>query len=238
MPAIAAFVSENPSTKVICKSSEQLLRLDHGEAHIAVRAGSRPKDPDYVVQALKGVRFGLYAHADYFARFGRPESPAGFDKHRFIVREDTRNPTLFERWLTKHVRDDQIVLRVSYPRTGDQALLNGIGIGFMPECAAKAHPSLVPAVRSRSSWTIPLWLLTHVDLHRTRKVQSMLQKIKTLDERGWQSMPDRSARPLGRGAFRLVRVWLFVQSFQRCLMCFPKPPMVYFIAVSRSVLSE
>ncbi len=190
MPAIAAFVSENPSTKVICDSGEQLARLEHGEAHIAVRAGSRPTDPDYVVQKLKGIQFGLYGHADYFARFGQPKRPADLAKHRFVVRAATSKSTLFERWLAKHINDDQVVLRVSYPRTGDHAILNGLGIGFMPESSALSHSSLIPAIPSRSSWTIPLWLVTHVDLHRTRKVQSMLEQIKALDEQEWRCVPD------------------------------------------------
>ncbi|MEM7750804.1 MAG: LysR family transcriptional regulator [Pseudomonadota bacterium] len=190
MPAVAAFISENPSTKVICDSGEQLARLEHGEAHIAVRAGSRPKDPDYVVQRLNGIQFGLYGHVDYYAKFGQTEQPADLADHRFVVRAATTKSTRFERWLAKHISDDQVVLRVSYPRTGDHAILNGLGIGFMPESAAQSHPSLIPAVPSRPAWTIPLWLVTHVDLHRTRKVQSMLEKIKALDEQKWFCMPD------------------------------------------------
>ncbi|MEM6498395.1 MAG: LysR family transcriptional regulator [Pseudomonadota bacterium] len=188
MPAIAAFISENPSTKVICNSGEQLVKLEHGEAHVAIRAGKRPSDLDYVVQRLKGIQFGLFASADYCSEFGQPLKPADLDKHRFIVRQVTGHSTTFERWLAKHISDDQIVLRVSYPRTGDHAILNGTGIGFMPESFARSHPSLIQAIPSRSSWKIPLWLVTHVDLHRTPKVQSMLGKIKALDECGWQGM--------------------------------------------------
>jgi hypothetical protein len=35
------------------------------------------------------------------------------------------------------------------------------------------HPLLPP----NNGWSVPLWVVTYVDLHRTEKVQAMLRKI-------------------------------------------------------------
>ena len=38
----------------------------------------------------------------------------------------------------------------------------------------------------RDEWTAPLWLVTHVDLHRTVKVQAFLKFLKAEAE-GWDT---------------------------------------------------
>jgi hypothetical protein len=51
--------------------------------------------------------------------------------------------------------------------------------------ALSSHPELVEVVERRDIWSVPLWIVTHVDLHRTTKVQSFLRylkdRIKTLE---------------------------------------------------------
>jgi len=43
---------------------------------------------------------------------------------------------------------------------------------------AKRYPDLVQVLPPREEWSSPLWLVTHVDLHRTPKVQAFLQHLK------------------------------------------------------------
>ena len=50
MPAIHSFKSENPQVNVRLETSVELARLEVGEAHIAIRVGPKPVNPDYVVQ--------------------------------------------------------------------------------------------------------------------------------------------------------------------------------------------
>jgi DNA-binding transcriptional LysR family regulator len=37
---------------------------------------------------------------------------------------------------------------------------------------------LIEVMPSQKEWTAPLWLVTHVDLHRTTKVQAFLKFLK------------------------------------------------------------
>ena len=52
------------------------------------------------------------------------------------------------------------------------------GIGFLPVLQAKDDPNLIEVIPSREEWSGPLWLVTHVDLHRTTKVQAFLTHLK------------------------------------------------------------
>jgi len=58
------------------------------------------------------------------------------------------------------------------------AVRAGAGIGFMPVYLGEADPNLVQVLPPREDWTSPLWLVTHVDLHRTTKVQAFLKFLK------------------------------------------------------------
>ena len=58
------------------------------------------------------------------------------------------------------------------------AILAGAGIGFLPAFEADLHPELVEVHPHQNEWSGPLWLVTHVDLHRTTKVQTFLSFLK------------------------------------------------------------
>ena len=63
----------------------------------------------------------------------------------------------------------------------EQAVLLGFGIGFFPVHEAEKRPDLIEVVARQEDWQVQLWLVTHVDLHRSAKVQSFLKVLK--DER-------------------------------------------------------
>ena len=54
----------------------------------------------------------------------------------------------------------------------------GAGLGFLSTCDVGNDPDLVEVLPSRPEWSTPLWLVTHVDLHRTLKVQKLLAHLK------------------------------------------------------------
>jgi DNA-binding transcriptional LysR family regulator len=58
------------------------------------------------------------------------------------------------------------------------AVRAGAGIGFLPVFEAAPDPGLVEVLPPRPEWAPPLWLVTHVDLHRTTKVQAFLAHLK------------------------------------------------------------
>ncbi len=62
--------------------------------------------------------------------------------------------------------------------TMSEAVQSGAGIGFMARWEAARHPELVEVMDPLPEWSGKLWLVTHVDLHRTTKVQAFLQFLK------------------------------------------------------------
>ena len=121
---------------------------------------------------------GAYASAEYVAAYGMPKGPADYPKHRFVGPDDRENRAPYFQWLSKHVPDQAVTFRCTDSRAAEAAVIAGAGIGFLPEGVRRALPDLVEIHPPREEWSAPVWLVTHVDLHRTTKVQALLNFIK------------------------------------------------------------
>lgn len=177
MPAIRDFHIDHPQITLEFLASEQLARLDHGEAHVAVRAGAKPEEPDFVVTLFRSVRFGLYASQSYIDRAGHPE-PERLGEHRFVgaIGQPSRIP--FADWMTSNVEPEALALHTIDQQSLHSAVCAGMGLGFLPECDAGVRPDLVEVIAPADTWSTALWIVTHVDLHRTTKVQLFLEHLK------------------------------------------------------------
>ena len=183
-PALAAFQEEHPELTIKFLTDERVLRLEYGEAHVAVRAGSPPEQPDNVAQRLYGQQFALYASRSYVDRHGIPESLSEPGSHRFIGSTDDNPRAPFFRWLGDNLPVENITYRVNQITAATPALLAGVGIGFMTTWAADARDDVVQISAPREEWSSTLWLVTHVDLHRTTKVQMITNFLKDW-AKGW-----------------------------------------------------
>ena len=178
-PVFAAFQQAHPAVIIRFVSDMRVFRLDYGEAHVAIRAGGSPQEPDNVVLPLVKMPAGLYASADYIQRHGRPAAPQDFANHRFIGSDSLDSRAPFYRWMRTHVPPEAVTYRHSDPSANLDAVLGGLGIGFVPARTARDHPTLVEIMAPLPEWESQLWIVTHVDLHRSLKVQSFLSILKS-----------------------------------------------------------
>ena len=178
VPALAAFQAAHTDLTVRFLTGERLFRLEYGEAHVAVRAGTAPEQPDNVVQPFAPQRMALYASQDYVDRNGAPSGPEGFASHRFVAHDDKKFRAPHAKWMRVNVPDEAIVFRATDFRAIEEAVVSGSGIGFMPCWEAARRGGLVEIMPSIPDWSAPLWIVTHVDLHRTHKVQTFLTYLK------------------------------------------------------------
>lgn len=140
-PLLADFQKQHKDVVVRYLTGSRLFRLEYGEAHVAIRAGVAPDQPDNVVQPMLDLEMAAYASKGYVAEYGIPKGP------------------------------DEYAARVSDVR-------GGAGIGFIETSMAARDPDLVQIHAPRPEWSAPIWLVTHVDLHRTTKVQALLSFLK------------------------------------------------------------
>lgn len=172
--ALTPLLAEHPALNLRLRTDRRVLRLEYGEAHVAIRAGGRPEEPDNVVQLLGRRPASLYAAPAYLSAHGRPKSEADLDGHRFIADDldDSRAP--YFRWLVASGARRSV--HCNDPAGRLAALRAGLGLGFLVEGSESA--GLEQVLPPREEWDVPLWLVTHVDLHRTAKVQAAVAALK------------------------------------------------------------
>ena len=178
VPILAEFQARHPEVILRYLTDDRVFRLEYGEAHVAVRAGSAPQEPDNVAQPLGRHVTALYAGQSYVEAYGVPKDETELAGHRFVAHDNADSRAPFNRWLRARVPDSAIVFRSTDSRALEQAVVSGAGIGFLSLATAEQRPGLVEVLSPREEWTSPLWLVTHVDLHRTTKVQALLNHLK------------------------------------------------------------
>ncbi len=183
-PVLADFQRANPGLIIRYLTSERLFRLEYGEAHVAIRAGAAPEQPDNVVQPFfqGGVR--LAASSAYVARMGLPQTEADLANHVYVGRDTFLARAPFARWMRERVPESAYVFRTDDNLALLDAVVAGAGIGFMLDWEFKQRPDLVEVWPMQDEWVTPMWLVTHVDLHRTTKVQAFLSFLKER-AKGW-----------------------------------------------------
>jgi len=182
-PVLAKFRDLHPGLVVRYVTGDTILRLEYGEAHVAIRAGTAPNQPDNVVLPFVPGNVSLYASTSYIERRGRPTSESDLAGHHFVAM-DAMSRAPFEVWLRQHVPGENIVFLAHEAGVVVDAVEAGAGIGFVSCWEAERRPGLVRLFEPRPEWGAPMWIVTHVDLHRTTKVQTFLKFLKE-EAKGW-----------------------------------------------------
>lgn len=177
LPVLTEMMRRYPDLQPSLRTEERVLRLEYGEAHVAVRAGREPKEPDNVVQSLGFLPVGLYASAAYLDAHGHPVGAETLRQHRFIGLSDGAGHPPFADWLKD--QNARIALSSNDHATRLYAIKAGLGLGFLP-IGQGEDEGLVRVMDSRPEWAAPIWLVTHVDLHRSPKVQACTRLVRDL----------------------------------------------------------
>ncbi len=177
VPTIALFQDRHPDLRVRLISDTRLFRLEYGEAHVAIRAGKLPDQPDNIVQPFFTQTLKLVASKSYVERYG-PLTGDNVAEHRFVGTTEEAPRAPYYLWLNATVPARSIYFRASSMVAAKEAVLAGIGIGFVASWDQDRTDDLVEMLPPLEDWTAKIWLVTHMDLHRTAKVQTFVRHLK------------------------------------------------------------
>ena len=178
MPLVAQFRMRHPGLNVRYVSSDRVLRLAYGEADVAFRVGAEPTDLDNVVQAFATLAMGIYGHRDLL---GDDETLPGIEHLMGMpwVGPDPETPNApFVAWLREQDPKNQFAFRSPSIAAMWHAVIAGIGIGFLPTRLGDVQRDLVQLAEPKPDWDEQIWMVTHVDLHRSAKVQAFVRALK------------------------------------------------------------
>lgn len=176
--ALNHYAGQNPDSTVRCILDAAIAKLEYGEAHVAIRGGRKPNDPDNVVIRMRPLESGLYAHESYVQKHGKPRGVDEFGDHAFIGIMNSGTAAAPYAWLEKRVPDLQYRFLSPHFHSRVHALMAGIGIAFLPVEEADRRSDLVEIMPPSRVWRTKMWVVTHGATHRTPKVQSFLQSLR------------------------------------------------------------
>ena len=163
----------------------RIFKLEYGEAHVSIRPGAQPKDPDYVVQLLAEMDTSLYASQAYLDKHGPLKSLEDTKGHKFLSTISPLNNIASQRWMNENLDKSQIVFRGSDFNLLRDAVENGLGIAPLNYQIANRNSALLRLIPSPPQWDFKLWLVTHRDIHHSPKVQAFTQTLKQVVKNTW-----------------------------------------------------
>jgi hypothetical protein len=122
---LAGYASKkNPGLRIKLISEERALKLEYGEAHLAIRAGVKPIGPDNIVKHLLPVQFGMYAHKNYVKEMGKIQSSDDISRHKYVL--NTSIPIMsMHKWIADNIPLNNVVFKSSNHVALEKAVIDG-----------------------------------------------------------------------------------------------------------------
>jgi DNA-binding transcriptional LysR family regulator len=151
----------------VSNANEDLL---HGQADVAVRM-VEPTQQALVAQRIGEVPLGLHAHQRYLDAHGTPESLGDLKRYALIgfERETAGVRTLRTRGLKLQPAD--FAMRTDSDLCQLAAIRAGLGLGVCQVPLARRDPELVHVLPEALTFGLGVWVVTHEDLRRVRRVR-------------------------------------------------------------------
>jgi len=172
-PILAQLRRDHPGVEVKVVASNAVRDLRRREADIAVRSG-RPTDPNLIATRLRDTPARLYATPAYLKRIGHPKTPddlrradfIGFDE-RFIDGINAMGFDLTRKNFPIHTENHLVLWEL---------VKGGLGVGVILDEVGDAEP-LVERVLPSFVIPVPAWLVSHREVHTSRRVRMVFDLL-------------------------------------------------------------
>ncbi|GGD34416.1 LysR family transcriptional regulator [Sinisalibacter lacisalsi] len=170
-PRLPKLYERYPDLKIDLMLEERVLDLPMREADVAIRM-KEPSQADLVRKRLMSVNMRLYAMPGYLDAHGRPTRPEDLHEHRLICMNTTTaqvsaGASYVQELLTHDVKS---LLTVNNYFGVLQAVLNGLGIGVLPDYVVHDFPDLERVLPASQSNEIPVFLAFPEELRHSKRV--------------------------------------------------------------------
>lgn len=173
VPLLAELLAKHPALRVSLMPGESVLDLTRREADLALRT-VRPQSGDLVMTRLTSARWVLVAAPALCRRLGKLKS---FADAPWVGWSEGFSQLGVPRWLAKHGRGIEPVVRSSSLRLQLAAVTAGVGVALVPEPSVEHYAlkrvALSPGLRAAAAeWPVDeLYLVTHRALREVPRVR-------------------------------------------------------------------
>lgn len=182
--ALATFIETYPEVQLDLDLSSRHVDLIGERFDLAIRMGPLKDDSTLAARKIDEARMGLYASPIYLALHAAPNSPDELAQHRSVrMLSDLGQPIPWRLSCGKAVWDGVPPGRLTLNSPGviQQLLLDGAGIGALPDRFAAEDVRLKRLVRVLPEWclpSVPAWALMPTRRYLPAKTRAFLDHIE------------------------------------------------------------
>lgn len=160
--------------KVLCTNS--LSDLRRREADIAIRH-VEPDHPDLYARKLREAPARIYGARSYLAKFGEKLTKSQSELLDYIGFDNNEELIGYLKAFGLNVSEDNVKLSSPSGVVAWQYAREGLGLCIMADEIANRSPEVVPAFEDGNTVTFPIWLVTHRELHTSRRIRTVFDHV-------------------------------------------------------------
>ena len=177
LPAILAPLRETaPGVRIRIVAASDIRNLTQREADIAIRH-VRPDQPDLIARHIGDFRANFYAARSYLDRAGRPRELHEIANHAFVGPLEQARMIASLQNLGIPFRIENFVMSSDSGMVVWEMMKAGFGLSLLPEVLCDAEPGLEKVFPEFTPLQIPIWLVTHRELHTSRKIRVVFDQL-------------------------------------------------------------
>jgi len=172
-PRLPQLYNKFPDLKIDLILEERVMDLPMREADVAIRM-KEPSQADLIRKRLMSVHMCLFGSHDYLARNGTPETAGDLARHRLICQNPRSaqvgaGATLVQELMT---HDIPSLLTVNNYFGVLQAVLQGLGVGVLPDYLIRDFPQLARVLPEIASVEVPVFLAYPSELRHSKRISA------------------------------------------------------------------
>lgn len=179
-PRLEPLLEQFPDLTIQLVPVPQSFSLDRREADIVITV-ERPTHGRLVARKLVDYSLGFYAHRDYLARHGEPQSRDDLSKHRLVGYVEDLIFSQSLNYAGEMVRGEQAQFECASALGQTEAVKAGLGIGILHGFLAREDPNLVEILPQRSIQRA-YWAIYHESTRRLRRITAVSDYVYQLVE--------------------------------------------------------
>ena len=175
-PMLAKLRERHPGLIVEFVLSNASANLLEQEVDIAVRMDP-PRQEALVAKKVASIPLGLFAHVDYLARRGEPETPSDLADHDLIGPDRSLGDLEFATALFPNLDRGRFVVRTDSHPAQLVAARASLGIAVVQRPIGLADPLLRPVLPKLTIGRLDTWIVTHENLRELPRVRAVFDHL-------------------------------------------------------------
>ncbi|NRA23684.1 MAG: LysR family transcriptional regulator [Oleispira sp.] len=172
-PALKAFRQAYPKLRIQIIATDDIIPLATGAAHVSLRAGAQPNEPDLIVKKLNAPGIHYFAANSYVEEYGLPKDSSEYKQHLWALPSEDKRRIPFVKQILKHIDEEQIIYQSNHFPDIYSAVAEGMAIGPMGVHHSIKHDNLQQLDIEIDDGIEGLWFVYHKDLKNSARIQAL-----------------------------------------------------------------